>query len=92
MNRDFPLVYRASEPVPYAAKVLGSRISTGKTTSYYLELGPWGPRKESEEVDVGREYYERGSHRKTVCVYLFRGAFGIRWFQVWDCPRNEAGA
>ncbi len=82
----------ASEPVPYAAKVLGSRISSGKSTNYYLNLGPWGPRAESEEVDVGREYYERGSHRETVCVYLFRGAFGIRWFQVWDCPRNEAGA
>jgi hypothetical protein len=77
----------ASEPVAHAAKVLGSHVSSGKTTSYYLVLGPWGPRKEAEDVDVGREYYERGSHRETVCVYLFRGAFGIRWFEVWDCPR-----
>jgi hypothetical protein len=75
-------------PVPYEAKVMGSHISSGKTTSYYLKLGPWGPRSEADDVDVGREYYKRGSHRETVCVYLYRGAFGIRWFQVWDCPRE----
>jgi hypothetical protein len=84
--------FDASEPVPYAAKVLGSHIGSGKTREYYLKLGPWGPRAESEDVDVGSEYYGRGSHRETVCVYLFRGAFGIRWFEVWDCPRNDSGA
>jgi hypothetical protein len=77
-----------SEPVPYEARVLGSHISSGRTKEYYLKLGPWGPRKESDDVDVGRDYYQRGSRRETVCVYLFRGAFGIRWFQVWDCPRS----
>jgi hypothetical protein len=78
----------ASQPAPYVAKVLGSHISSGKTTSYYLKLGPWGPRNEAEDVDVGREYYGRGSRQETVCVYLFRGALGIRWFEVWDCPRE----
>jgi hypothetical protein len=77
-----------SEPERYEAQVLGSRISRGKSTEYYLKLGPWGPRSEADEVDVGRAYYQRGSRQKSVCVYLYRGAFRIRWFDVWDCPRG----
>jgi len=77
-----------SEPEHFEAKVMGSHISRGKSTEYYLELGPWGPRSEAEDVDVGRGFYERGSRQDTVCVYLYRGALGVRWFQVWDCPRS----
>ena len=76
------------EPERFQAQVLGSRISSGKSTEYYLELGPWGPQAEADEVDVGRGYYARGSRQKTVCVYLYRGALRIRWFEVWDCPRS----
>jgi len=39
-------------------------------------------------VDVGRDYYERAAHRETVCVYLFRGALDVRWYEVWDCPEG----
>lgn len=77
-----------SEPERFEAKVMGSHISRGKSTEYYLELGPWGPRTEAEDVDVGRVFYERGSRQDTVCVYLYRGALGVRWFEVWDCPRS----
>jgi len=75
-----------SEPTVYAVPVLGAHVSSGKTRSYYLKLGPWGPRTEPEDVDVGSEYYQRGSNRETVCVYLYRGALQMRWFEVWDCP------
>ena len=76
-------------PQQYEAQVLGARISRGgKSTEYYLTLGPWGPRNEAEDVDVGAGYYQRGSTRKTVCVYLYRGALRVRWFEVRDCPRG----
>ena len=76
------------EPEVFTAEVLGARVSTGKSTSYYLELGPWGPRTDAEEVDVGKDYYTQASHREAVCVYLYKGALGVRWFEVWDCPRG----
>ena len=75
------------EPEVFEAPVLGAHISSGKSTSYYLKLGPWGPRKTEEDVDVGKAYYARGSRRDTVCVYLYRGALRVRWFEVGDCPR-----
>jgi hypothetical protein len=77
-----------SEPERFEAKVMGSHVSRGKSTVYYLELGPWGLRTEADDVDVGREFYERASRQDTVCVYLYRGALRVRWFQVWDCPRG----
>jgi len=77
-----------SRPQRYAAQVLGSHISTGKHTSYYLELGPWGPRTAAESVDVGKDFYALGAQRETVCVWLFRGALGARWFTVADCPAD----
>jgi len=76
------------EPERFEATVMGSHITRGKSTEYYLELGPWGPQSEAGDVEVGRDYYERGSRQETVCVYLYRGALGVRWFQVWDCPRG----
>jgi hypothetical protein len=77
-----------SEPVTYPARVLGAHVSSGKGTTHYLKLGPWGPRTNAEDVDVGREYYALASQRESVCVYLYRGALAARWFVVWDCPRE----
>jgi hypothetical protein len=76
------------EPQVFVAQVLGAHESSGKTTTYYLDLGPWGPRKSAEEVEVGSAFYASGSRRETVCVYLYRGALKARWFEVWDCPRS----
>ena len=76
------------EPTTYPARVLGAHVSSGRSSSHYLELGPWGPRTAAEDVDVGKEYYAIGSQRETVCVYLYPGALGARWYVVWDCPAD----
>jgi hypothetical protein len=74
-----------SEGESYAVKVADTRISHDKSTHYYLRLEPWGPRTEADEVDVGREFYGQVSRGDTVCVYVHRGAFAIRWFYVDRC-------
>jgi len=79
------------EPAKHMTQVAAKRVSTDNGKFFHLKLTPWGPRAESEEVSVGREIYARVATGDSVCVYLFRGAFGVRWFEVWDCPRNEAG-
>jgi hypothetical protein len=76
------------EPEIFEAPVQSAHVSSGKSTNYYLKLGPWGPRKTAEDVEVGEDYYARGSRREIVCVYLYRGALRMRWFEVWDCPRG----
>jgi hypothetical protein len=78
----------SGKPEVFETPVLGSHTSSGKSTTYYLNLGAWGPRTEAEDVAVSRDYFDAAVGRKTVCVYLFRGALSVRWFEVWDCPAN----
>lgn len=75
-----------SAPRVFPAQVLAMHVSSGKTTNYYLELAPWGPRASAEDVDAGRALYDRVRKGDTVCVYLYPGAFQMRWFEVWNCP------
>jgi hypothetical protein len=75
-----------SDPDVFHVEVLDKRVSTGKSTSYYLELAPWGPRTESAEAEVDRDFHDRVRPGGTVCVYLWPGALKIRWFEVWECP------
>ena len=50
-----------------------------------LRLGPWGPRKEAQNVSVPRGLYEATRIDDGVCVRLHPGAFGMRWFEVAKC-------
>lgn len=74
--------YDKSEPVTYPVKVLDMRVSSGKSTTYYLKLPPWGPRTEEEEVSVSSDVYASTSKGDEVTVYQFQGFFGIPWFYV----------
>jgi hypothetical protein len=75
-----------SEPEVFEAQVLNKRVSNGKTTSYYLKLSPWGPRAESAEEDVDRDFHDRARLGDTVCVYLWAGGLKLRRYEVWECP------
>jgi hypothetical protein len=75
-------------PAISRTQVMSERVSSGKTRTYELELAPWGPRKERAEVTVDRELYERTTVGDEVCVFLWPGALGIRWFAAESCPRG----
>ncbi len=69
----------------FEAHVVGKRVSHGRHTAYLLELTPWGPVTEEDEVDVGRRRYERTAVGDGVCPRLRPGALGFRWFTVEAC-------
>lgn len=71
-----------SVPAEYRAVVTGKRISSGKTTSYYLELSPWGPRTEKKEVLVSSGQYEEYDEGDELTVLTQNGFFGIQWFRL----------
>jgi hypothetical protein len=79
------LYFDDSDHVRHAVRVADVRVSHDKATHYYLRLEPWGPRTEAEEVDVGREFFEKVSPGDEVCVYVHRGALAIRWFYIDRC-------
>jgi hypothetical protein len=62
--------------------VLAKRISSGKTTSYYLELGEWGPRDEVADVSVSNSTYKNVEIGEMVNVYLKKGKLNIPWFII----------
>ncbi len=69
-------------PEVYSARVLDKRVSSGKTTSYFLKLSPWGPRNGEKDVRVARRVYEKYGPGDEVRVYVLEGLLGIRWFEV----------
>ena len=50
-----------------------------------LRLGPWGPRKEAQNLSVPRGLYDATEIDDGICVLLHPGAFGMRWFEVAKC-------
>jgi hypothetical protein len=74
--------YDRSTPQIHEAKVLGKRISSGKTTTYYLTLTAWGPRTEAEDVTVSEDQYEQIAVGSPVKVYQMKGLLDVPWFFV----------
>ena len=76
--------YDNSEVEFFTAKVLDKRVSSGKSTSYYLELSPWGQQNEVDEVSVGKGLYNRIETGGEVTIYFRNGKLDIPWFKVTD--------
>lgn len=67
-------------PQVYAVPVLGKHYTAGKTDSYYLHVGPWGSRRQPDDVEVTKSLYERTAAADTVHVYQRPGHLGAPWF------------
>lgn len=63
-------------------EVKGKRISTGKSTNYYLRLAPWGRFAGEEEVRVARLFYDSTQTGEQVNIHLKKGKWGIPWFWI----------
>lgn len=76
-----------SVPEPYQAQVLGEHISHGRSTSYVLNLAPWGPVSDSTNVDVSYRTYQSVSVGDTVCVNLHPGFLHAPWYTLTTCSQ-----
>lgn len=76
--------YDNSNAEYFTAKVLNKRISSGKTTTRYLELSTWGQQSEVDEVSVGKDFYNRTEIGDDVKIYFRKGKLEIPWFLVTD--------
>lgn len=68
----------------YQATVLSKHYSSGKSTTYYLHVSPWGPRTTAEDITVTEEHYERATNGKPVHIYQMPGRLGIPWFTATE--------
>lgn len=77
-------MYDKSEPEIFNATILDKRISSGKSTTYYLELTPWGQQKEIDEVSVSKNLYNKLGKNDKVNIYFMKGQFDIPWFEITE--------
>jgi hypothetical protein len=60
----------------------GKHINHGKSTTYTLELSPWGRFSAGKNVQVPWSFYRSVQTGGSVNVYLHPGKWGIAWYEV----------
>ena len=65
--------------------VLGKHASHGKSTTYYVNTGPWSDQG-GGDVSIPPSLYDDLSIGSTVCFFRQSGALGIAWFRAGRCP------
>lgn len=76
-------VYDNSEPKVYNAEVVSKRISHGRrSTTYYVEVTPWGHHYDKEEISVSSEHYDEIKIGQKVKIDLKQGLFNIPWYYI----------
>ena len=78
----FDVLADRSSPASYQTQVLSKRADNGRTTSYYLQVAPWGPRHDPEEIEVPRALYGAITPGQSVSIHLYLGALHLPWFSV----------
>ena len=81
-----------SAPQVLQTEVLHKHISSGRSTTWYLRLAPWGPQDHAADVSVSRSLYSSVQPGQIVCVYLYPGTLKIPWFQVARCPNVSSAS
>ncbi len=74
--------YDKSGAQNFTSKVLNKRITSGKTTTRYLELSTWGQQKERDEVSVEKDFYNSTEIGDEVKISFRKGNLDIPWFTV----------
>ena len=78
----FDVLADRSAPLTYQTQVLSKRADNGRTTTYYLQVAPWGPRQHSDEIEVSRSLYAAINPGQPVSIRLYSGALHLPWFSV----------
>lgn len=71
--------------VSYSAPVVGKHISSGRSTTYYLRLAPWGPVQSEKDVSVSSVLYAEVTPGTQVCAELHPGTLHAAWYRVRLC-------
>ncbi len=69
----------------YETEVMSKHVSHGRSTTYYLDLAPWGPFTFVHQVRVPSSTYRAVVEGDEVCVQLHPGALHVPWYRVTDC-------
>ena len=75
-----------SQATPFATSVIGKHVSHGgRSTSYILELAPWGPVQDRNNLSVSSSEYADVATGDPICLLLHPGALHIQWYERVKC-------
>jgi hypothetical protein len=71
----------------FTAPVLGKYAYHGRSSSYHLNLPPWGPRTQPDSVEVSHSTYDALNEGDTVCMTLHPGVLSLAWYTAGVCAQ-----
>ncbi len=74
-----------SQATRYTATVMGKHISSGRSTSYILDLSPWGPVENPNKLNVSSSLYNATALGDPVCLDLHAGSLRAPWYHHVSC-------
>jgi hypothetical protein len=74
-----------SQPSTFATTVVGEHVVHGKSTTYYLDLAPWGPYDRENKMSVGHREYSSAQIGEAVCLSLHSGYLHAPWYKRVAC-------
>lgn len=69
----------------YATSVVGEHETHGRSTTYYLDLAPWGPFTGTNKLSVSRSEYDRAQIGDAICLALRPGYLHAPWYTRVPC-------
>ena len=82
--------FDASPGTVISTQVQAKHISPGRrSTTYRLDLPPWGPRATAGSVDVSSSTYHAVAVGDPVCIVLHPGSLSLAWFTVGVCGPGQ---
>ena len=84
--------FDASAGAPFRSTVMDTHVSSGRSTSYTVELSPWGPVSGWNWQSVPRSTYMAVSAGDHLCAQLHPGWLHERWFTLDVCPSPSTPA
>jgi hypothetical protein len=81
-----------SKASTYAVPVTSKHSSSGRSTTYYLDLAPWGPVDHPNEISVSSSMYHETSAGDQICLGLHPGQLHAPWYQLVDCSDQPTAA
>ncbi len=74
--------YDSYKSTVFDVEVTGKHINRGKSTTYYLQLAPWGRFTEDKDISVNKNLYNDVQEGQLVRIHLREGKWHIPWYFI----------
>ena len=77
-----------AKPERYSASIVGKHTASGRSTTYYLDLAPWGPLPDENKLSVSKRLYDAAGVGDLTCLELHQGYLHAPWYRQVECVES----